>query len=316
MSASLLNRSQVNGAFAEQFVLTTQRMHIDDLAMRTVSNAASERYGWLSAVPGMVEQFDPRTVRQLRGKMLDVSNKDFGNAVELLVKDMRRDQSGTVEIRMRELAEAAVVHPWEMIVDLIKQGDTTALGSAYDGSTYFATSHSDGDSSVNNDVTASEVPALNVSSATAPTPEEAVDAILGVIGHMHTFQNDAGRYVNENARRFGVVYKPTGGFHAAMVAAVKANNLASGETNVIAASDYQIVPIPAPQLDWTAEFSVHRLDGPTKGFIVQEEVAPELTLWDENSDYYKDNKAFKVGVGWEGNTAYGQYLNACKALFS
>jgi hypothetical protein len=151
---------------------------------------------------------------------------------------------------------------WEdLIIDLINSN-----GLCYDGQNFFDTDHLWGDSGTQkNEITATEVPALDVTTATAPTPSEMAAAILGCTGHMLTFKDDKGRYVNGKARMFTVAVS-TVPLMSSAVQAITANLLTGVVDNPLtgmkqAGFSYTVKMIPA-LTSATTKMRLFRTDGP------------------------------------------------------
>ena len=98
--------------------------------------------------------------------------------LEVLVDDIRRDKTGQVMTRVRELAERANSHWASLLSALIIAGESTAC---YDGQYFFDTDHAEGDSGTqDNDigVDISALPAAVHGVVTAPSVEEMQQSIL------------------------------------------------------------------------------------------------------------------------------------------
>jgi len=319
MSTSLLNRSQVNGAFWKVFQSLQDTAVVDAVSVRTRSSTGSERYSFLGAAPAASKWLGPRKTKAMTARTIDIVNDPYQTSVVMLERDLRRDQTGELRRKMAELGMEIGTVPHRLVSDLIANGTS---GTAYDGAAFFSASHSLGSSGTqSNLLTASEVAALNVGTATAPTAEEAVDAIQGVISYMQNYKNDEGQPWLYNLRKF-LIMVPFN-LRPAFNTAVMANNLAGGETNVIAQGliddGMQIDVVINPRLysAASAEFYVFAVDHPSmKPFIVQESNPIELNYQDESSDHYFNTKELKVGADWEGGAGYGEPLLAAKATLS
>lgn len=319
MSTSLLNRGMVKRDFAQAMEVTRQRAAVPRIAHMTRSSEASSRYGFLDPVPRAKEFKGTRELTALSGRKIDITNRVWDANVVIHYDDMRRDQTGQTALKTGELANSVFLKPLERIYELLEDGDTTTHGLAYDGQQFFDTDHLLGDSGTqNNAVAAAQVASLNVGTATEPTPEEFVSAVLGVTGHMLGFKDPQGRRMNLDARQFLVVIPPTGGMLQAALPAVSANNLAAGEVNTMVAPNKLgwSFDIMLADVDWTAEFAVLRMDGSTKPFICQTETDPNLQYLDEDSDFFKMNRAYGLISEWIGDCAYGQWAHAIKGTLS
>lgn len=322
MSTSFLNRSQVRSEFQLRIEENPYVQLVDRLALRTRSTAASERYNAVSRAPVPSKLLGSRRVKALTAKPIDIANDEFASAIDIRERDLRRDQSGELTRRMTDLAARYAAHPWRQISTLIKNGASSGYNS-YDGVTFFNTAHSFGDSgSQKNVLTSSEVASLDVSTANAPTPEEAVQAVLDCIGYSMGFLDDEGEPLMENARNWLVMCQFN--LWGALTAAASANNLSGGETNTIralSADGFNLSVVTNPRLytagTASAVMYLFNLDGiGDKPFIFQEEVAPEVDMKDESSDYFKDTRSYQVGVYASNGTGFGEPLRALKATFS
>ena len=77
---------------------------VNRLAMRVSSNQASEDYGFLGMVPQMQEWIGGREAKYLREYSFNVRNKDFEATLGIKDKDMIRDKTGQIRVRVDELA--------------------------------------------------------------------------------------------------------------------------------------------------------------------------------------------------------------------
>jgi phage major head subunit gpT-like protein len=73
---------------------------IGDVAMRTNSDQASENYAWLGAPPAMHEFIGKRQLNELGEVSWTVSNKDHEANIVIKSKDMRRDKTGQIQVRI------------------------------------------------------------------------------------------------------------------------------------------------------------------------------------------------------------------------
>lgn len=318
MPPTVLDRNAARGDFFTGFETGPAAEALRALAIETNSDAAQENYAWLDAIPDAEEWEGETSIYVPKADELAVKNKVWRSTAGLPIDTVRRDKTGSVSRRMQQLGQIVASKPWAVVLDLIKNGDTTTFGTAFDGEKFFDTDHPNAAGAQKNALTATEVPQLTVSSATDPTPEEMVEAILGITGYMHNIVDSTGRPMNEFAREFVVMYKPTPGMHGAVVAALSSNHLASGEVNPLLApgSPYKFVAVPSPRLDWTTEIAIFRTDGITKPFVVQTEVPADVTFL-PSDDSYVQLKRMEVAIGeMIGGVGYGQWEYAAKGTFS
>lgn len=276
------------------------------IAMEVGSTRASEEYKWLGAAPAMREWIGGRQGKKPSVQGITISNKPFEASFEIPVEDLDRDATGQINVRVQDLATRAALHPDSLLSDLINVSETALC---YDGQAFIDTDHVTGDSGTQtNDLTTTEVPASNVTTTTRMTAVEAADVIYQTIAHMFTFKDDAGQPINQNARRFAVMASP--GHMAGIGAALSAQFLTAGVTNPLLASAFQVVPIINPRLTLTTKIFVFRIDGAMKPFIYQTEKAPDLFVFDRNSEYARDTRHVKAGVDVRRNVGFGLWEHA------
>ena len=223
-------------------------------------------------------------------------------------------------VRISELARRALAHPRELINTLIVNGGGSTSGLAYDGQYFFDTDHSIGDSGAQTNVlTSSQVPALTVTTATAPTPAQAADAILGIIGYMLMYKDDQGKPVNEDAQSF-LVMSGTPALWAAANQACTQINLPAGagnSPNPLLGAGFKLRNILNPALSaLTAQYVVFRTDGDVRPFIFQEELPLQMRAVAEGSELEFNEDKHRYGVKTTYNVGYGEPLHAAYATLS
>lgn len=323
MSTSLLNRTAVRGSFFRQLAESSQAMLIPKLSIVTPdSKGASELYGFTGAAPPMTKWLGARNTKTLTGRRITVSN-DLREASVVIDKlDYDRDQTGEIQRKMADLSTRAAELPIKMFSDLIRLGNGSTMGTAYDGQNFYSASHSFGASGTQkNLLTSSEVASLDIATATAPTPEEWAAAIMDVYGYMLSYLDDTGEPLHLNSKEMVIMCAP--GNWGALNTAIAANVLSSGKTNALAvANGLSITGVPNPRLysagtAVSAVWYAFLVDSPSaKPLIFQSEGAPEVEILAEGSDFYFDNHAFKVGVNWSAGAGYGEPLKSARCTFS
>jgi phage major head subunit gpT-like protein len=150
---SLLENQKLDSsriAFQTRFngVLVGVEDPIRELAMPVSSSTRVEEYDWLGTVPGLTEWLDQRKISKRRVEQIQIRNKDFAAGVRLSRNDILDDRLGLVGPQIDELARKAAIHYGELIIDALTQGFVAAaggtFGGAYDGASFFSTTHQDG----------------------------------------------------------------------------------------------------------------------------------------------------------------------------
>ncbi len=285
---------------------------IDRVAMRMSSDQAIETYAWLGSSPAMREFIAGRQPAELKENSFQISNKDYETSLKVLLKDMRRDKLGMIQMRVNQLADRAMDHPAKLLSNLLVAGEAT---TCYDGQYFFDTDHSDGDSgtlsnSITYNSTAASVP------TTAPTTDVMGEAILKSIQQMYGFKDDKGEPINQSARDFTVMV-PT----PFMGVALKATTAILGTGGVSAtlpslSQYFNITVVPNARLNsWTTKFVTLRTDEAAKPFILQEEGPMDVMALGEGSEYAQLNKECLFGIDWSGNVGYAWWQHACLTTF-
>jgi phage major head subunit gpT-like protein len=255
--------------------------------------------------PTMREWVGGRLAKGFRENGITIANKTFEATMEVLVDEMRRDKTGQIMTRVRELADRVNAHWAKLLSSLIIAAEA---GACYDGQYFFDTDHSEGDSGTqDNDIT------NNITTTTAPTASEMESSILLATQAILGFKDDQGEPMNEDARSFLVMVPVP--YMAAATAALKNPVIVDGSgarTNTIASMGGFTYELAVnPRLSWTTKFAVFRTDGQTKPFIRQEEQGIQVDAIAEGSELeFKENRHV-YGVKAVRNVGYGYWQHAC-----
>jgi len=287
-----------------------------ELSLYNPSSSAVEPYGILGANPVMREWIGPRQEAVFNKKTYEIRNRQYEATLAVKEMDLARDKTGLLHARIGTFASDAGAGHWEdLLISAIN-----ANGLTYDGKALFATDHEFGASgSQKNEITATEAPSANVSTATAPTPTEMANVILESAAYMMTLLNDKGRAINGQAKQFAVIVS-TAQLFSATVQAIGNMTLAAGAVNPLAGllqagfsfKPYFIGGITSA----TDKVILARMDSPVKPFILQDEQGLQLDILGRGSDYYFDNKAIKMGVNASRGCGYGEPLTVVRCTLS
>ncbi len=311
MGASTLSSRAIIGEFYKTLEQNIGASWVPLISNYFPSDQDSESYPWLGMVPQMREWVGGRNAKGFRENGITIENKHFESTIEVLVKELRRDKTGQVMTRIRELAQRTNAHWASLLSTLIVNGAST---DCYDGQYFFDTDHSEGDSGTqSNDISVdiSALPASVHGSTTAPSPEEMQQAIVQGIAQMMGFLDDQGEPMNENASGF-LVMTPV----SLWTTATKAVTMPAGTgvSEMQLPSGVSINVVANPRLDansWTAQFAVFRTDSEIKPLIRQEESEVSLKAKAEGSEYEFDNDAHQYGVDTWRNVGYGLWQHSC-----
>lgn len=305
MSAQGLSSRAIIGEFYNTLEQDMGGLWIPQVSNYFESDQESEIYKWLGQSPAMREWIGGRQAKGFSENGITITNKEFEATLEVLVKEMRRDKTGQVMVRVRELAQRTNAHWAKLLSTLIVAGESAVC---YDGQYFFDTDHSEGDSgSQSNDLT------LDVGTPTAPTAGEAESAILKAVQAILGFKDNQGEPMNENAREF-LVMAPVSLMNsvaAAIGASVIMDGASVSRTNTILTlgtlGGFTMRMAVNARLTWTDKLAVFRTDSETKAFIRQEEEAVSISAVAEGSELEFNENKHRYGVKASRNVGYGYW---------
>lgn len=307
---------EVIGLFFQAYEGKLEDSWVPAISANFPSTTAVERYAGIGNAPALREWVGGRLAKSLAEYTKTVTNKDYEATLTVLRKDLMRDKTGQLRIKIANLAERAAEHDEKLLSALIDTGDDGDIETAYDGQFFFDTDHSVGSSgTIDNDigVDISALPTGDTTgshgSTTAPSVGEAALSIQQAIQKMYGFKDDQGEPVNHSMKE--VLIMVPAPLMAPFEAALTSQNFAQGMTNPIFGSPIKKRLVVNPRLTWTTSFAVFRTDSAVKPLIVQTEESPVMEVIGEGSEYAFDNAAHKYGVRKSGAVAYWDFCKAC-----
>lgn len=311
MGASGLSSRAIIGEFYKTLNQDDGAAWVGAIAMLFTSDQDSETYKWLGQSPAMREWVGGRNAKGFRENGLTITNKHYETTLEVLVKELRRDKTGQIMVRIQEMAKRTNSHWASLLSTLLLNGPSTVC---YDGKYFFDTDHSEGDSGTqSNDISVdiSTLPAANAGTVTAPSVEEMQLTIAQAIQTIVGFKDDQGEPMNEDATSF-LVMVPVALMNVALQAVATPAQVDASQTALTALkSGFNITVAANARLTWTDSFAVIRTDGSVKPFIRQQETDVQLKAKAEGSEFEFDNDAHQYGVDAWRNVGYGYWQHAC-----
>lgn len=284
---------------------------IEPVSTLIPSDQETETYDWIGQSPQMREWIGGRQARGFNDFEYTIRNKPYEATLQIPTEWLRRDKTGQIAQRIRELAQRANAHWASLLSTQIINGESTAC---YDGQFFFDTDHSEGDSgSQSNDISVdiSALPVAVNGSTTSPSDEEMMLAIFEGIKSIHAFVDDRGEPMNEDANDF-VVMVPNG-LHVAAAAALGNMRLNNGRDNELLAAGFSLQLAVNVRLttsgSWTDKFVVFRRTG--MPLIRQEEVPISISAVAEDSEHAFKEREHLYGVEAWRNVGYGFWQHAC-----
>ncbi len=312
MGAQALSSRAIIGEFYRTLEQDTGAGWVDPVSMLFESDQDSEEYVWIGQSPAMREWVGGRHAKGFIGNGISVRNLHFEATIQFLLKELRRDKSPQTLIRIQELADRTNSHWASLLSTLIINGESSVC---YDGQFFFDTDHVDpgaeNQTAQSNDISV-DVSALPAEVATGtptdPSLGQFMLAIAKGITQIHSFKDDRGEPMNENARQF-LVMVPTPLWITAG-SAIAVDPAAGIEQRSFNLRGMRVDVQPNTRLTWTDKFAVFRTDGRVKPFIRQQETPVDLKVKAEGSDFEFDNDAHQYGVDAWRNVAYGYWQHA------
>jgi phage major head subunit gpT-like protein len=308
MGASALSSRAIIGEYYNTLEQDLGGMWIPGVSNYFESNQESETYKWLGQAPQMREWIGGRQEKALRDAGVTITNKRFEATLEVMMDEIRRDKTGQVMVRVRELAQRTNSHWAKLLTELLIAGESTAC---YDGQFFFDTDHAEHDSGTqSNDITS------DITTTTAPTAGEMETGILKAIEAIMGFKDDQGEPMNEGARAFNVMVPvPYMSAAAGAIGSEIIVDASTSRTNRIltlgSLGGFQIELSVNARLTWTTKFAVFRTDAETKALIRQEEEAVNMKAIAEGSEEEFKNDRHLYGVKAIRNVGYGFWQRAC-----
>lgn len=254
------------------------------IAMEVPSGAASNDYGWLAEMPGMIEWVGERQVKNLSEYSFTIKNKDFESTVGVPRNAIQDDTLGVFAPRFKALGEAVAYSPDEIVFALLPSGFTE---KAYDGKTFFATDHKVGKVTVSN-------------KGTGKLTEARFESALADMQKQKKENNQPLRaFMGEGDRAPLLVVGPSGRATASKIVGSKLVNGGDDNPNYMAA---KVMVIPEITDDAWFLLDVSRQ---VKPFILQRRQAPIfVAMEDPNDENVFTKKLYRYGYDDRKNAGY------------
>lgn len=297
-----------------QFFLRLEQLLADiwagQVSMEFGSDSPREEYKWLGMSPGLKEWIGGRDAKGLRANGIIIPNLKFESTLEIGVDELRRDKTSQIQIRIDDLAIRVSEHWHELL-----SANILANTLAYDGVTFFGTTHAEGESGVQlNDLAAAQVGQLNIVTPNNPTVAEFSDVIPKIVERFIALKDDQGQFINSGARSF-LVMVPTN-MWAAAAGALNLQIITDGagarNNLVVNLGGFSFSLEANPRFDANDDqWYMYRTDGSAKPYIRQS----ELFETSQKDDSF-DNDRFLFGVKALRNVGNGFWQHAMRMTFS
>jgi len=315
MGATKITESQVIALYNMAFRAAAPPAWVSAVSRYFKSNNASEDYAWLGQSPAMREWVGGRQATGVSEFEMQIKNKHFEATQRIPVELLNRDKTGQISMLLSKLSNRVQTHWATLLSDLIINGDTL---SCYDGTTFFATDHEEGDSGAQSNkinVDISELPVLTAGTTTNPAVAQMQLAIGKGIQQLLSFVDDQGEPMNESATNF-MVMVPTALMHIAYQALGTTIEVAETQTAMTSLKSRFGFELPVinnrlTMEGWTDKFILFRTDPGAMSFICQEEVMPQIDYIGRGTELEFREYVHEFGINTWRNVGYGFWQNAC-----
>jgi len=311
MTTQTLSNRAIIGTFYRHLEQDAGQSWINALSMLFTSDQGSETYAWLGQTPVMREWIGGRQAKGFSENKMVIHNRRFEATVAVMTHELRRDKTGQILIRIRELAERTNAHWASLLSQLMKQGE---FDTCYDGQAFFSSDHQEGKSGKQSNVISVDKNTLGIPkaelSSTEPNVKVMKAAILKGVRQILDVKDDQGEPLNENAKSF-LALVPTN-LMDVFNAAISSPVLSGAETNDLATSrNFSLNYAVNPRLPWDNQFMLFRTDGSVSPFIRQEETPVKLNVIGSGSEEEFKEGRHLYGVDCYRNVGYGYWQKAC-----
>ena len=115
---------------------------VDKIITTVPSTARIENYSWMTPAPGISRYVGRRRKAQLDAIKYTVENREYDGTLTVPIRDIEDDQVGGYKIRMADLTKkAGAPFRSQLVLSHLANGGTA---TCFDGSAFFATSHTIG----------------------------------------------------------------------------------------------------------------------------------------------------------------------------
>lgn len=275
--------------FIQQFA--SEATLLDKLATVVPSNSDGETYAWLGESPTMSEFVDTRQIKGFSDTTYTITNKTWEATMAVLRSELEDDNTGSIRLRVQQLAQKARRHVNKLLVDALINGTTDLC---YDGTAYFGNSHT-----ARGEQSSAQDNLLAGSGTTVAALKTDVQAAMAA---MMNFVDERGEpfWEDFNPSEF-VAVVPPGIFHN-FREAIEATVI-SNTTNTMSGSIGQV--LPAARLSDADDWYLLYTGGVVRPLIFQDRMGMEFTALEGDTETAFKNERYLYGVRARYNVGYG-----------
>ena len=313
-----LDSRDIVAGFNPAFEGAMENLWFLQISTEVPSDRETEELAWVGQVAQLRRWNGGRHENPLKKYSTTITNYKYEDTMRISNDDLRRDKTGLLRTRVAQMGVRAATH-WNILGGTwITNGEAGNSGLAYDGQFFFDTDHNESGSNQTNDLTATEVPAANVSTTTTLTTTEAADIITQTIAYMQSLTDDQGEPINQGSTSVTVICTKVGHYNGLKMA-IGLNNLGTGSGNnnpLLAWNDFPVRVQYVPTSRITAAdklYFVFGNGGPGGAAMFRtEELAPQQYLLDDT--FNTSSQLF--GIETNRGVGYGYWQKACLVTLS
>lgn len=287
----------IRARFHQQYGQIQSQPHLNRLSRLytpTTSNGSEEKYAWLGDIPGVREWVGEKSLGGLKDYDYTIKNKDWYDGFAIDRNELEDEQIDGIMPRVDMLAMELAKWPSNLVVDLIKNGDSNL---AYDGSAFFA------DRSTND----------NLLSGSGTTVSNIKTDIQTVRATMMQFESDTGRVMGLMPDTLVVPPQMEVDFLEAVRSATTGDSVTADGIGYNPLAAFGMNVIALPELSDSDDWYAFATQFPLRPFIVQSRKAPESVL--DDTEVNRNRKLY-YSAEMRGNAGYGFPQMAIKVVNS
>jgi len=269
-----------------------------------------ETYGGAIGLGGVVEAATLPVPAESRPALkFIVPHRPWMQGFSITANEWNFNKVDQVKTDIDESASIVANHPSELLQDLVESAETTydpIDGS--DGIYIISATHpiDDGAGSTQSNLwTSTDVPALDVATATKPTSAEWAVACVGLASKLVLTKNRRGQYCMKQLRDFTIAVGPA--LYPSLIVALAQQNLSSGESNPLKSGiKYRVKAMLLPGYAGTATGFI--LADNQRAMILQYLEKPSRPdVFGPGTEFFRLNNFARVQSRGQYNAAWDRY---------
>lgn len=181
---------------------------VEELTRERSTDRGKESYQFVGTTPRLTKWIGTREGTKPRLYGFDLDADIYDAALDFTIDELRRDRTGMLMDRTRDLADDVPHHWYELFTKTLTEGTSDGeFGVAFDSQPLFSANHQWGNSRVmSNNLDSVDDLAQVVAVPARPTPEELRKVVMRAIGKAGDFRDDEDRpRINAGAKHYKVM---------------------------------------------------------------------------------------------------------------